>query len=563
MALLVAQQVFVRSRLREHGKIEAELRASEAKFSGILAIAADAIITIDQGQRIVHFNDGAEGMFGYKASDAVGRHLAILLPPRFRAIHDSHIEAFARSSVTARRMGERREIFGLRADGTEFPAEASISKLVTPDGLLFTVVMRDTTVQRRADEDERFLSGAAAELSNTVAVDATEHAIVDLPIPRLADAALLDLAGSPGAFRRVASTRQRTELSPAVEALAQHRLTPDSPSPIVDVIRRGRPELVEVIDDEWLESSADPETAPDWQAIGARSILVLPVNAGDTRGALTLIRAGDAGPFDAQQRALGEKFAAIAAAALQKAQLYDAARQANRARDEMLGVVAHDLRNPLSAIAMCARVLDEDPPGDEGAKRELLETIQQSTQWMNRLIEDLLDVSTIERGKLSLDLRSEEPSQLVLQTLHMFEVEAKEQGIALETRLPTDIPLVGADRARVVQVLSNLLRNAMKFTPRGGRIVIGVERRERDVQFSVADTGRGIPAEQQARVFERYWQSSVGARERGAGLGLSIAKGIVEAHGGRIRVHSVPGEGSEFTFTIPQAERRGSRREQP
>jgi PAS domain S-box-containing protein len=563
VALLVAQQVFVRSRLREHGKIEAELRASEAKFSGILAIAADAIITIDQGQRIVHFNDGAEAMFGHKASDAVGRHLAILLPPRFRAIHDSHIEAFARSSVTARRMGERREIFGLRADGTEFPAEASISKLVTPDGLLFTVVMRDTTVQRRADEDERFLSGAAAELSNTLAVDATERAIVDLPIPRLADAALLDLAGSPGAFRRVASTRQRTELSPAVEALAQHRLTPDSPSPIVDVIRRGRPELVEVIDDEWLESSADPETAPDWQAIGARSILVLPVNAGDTRGALTLIRAGDAGPFDAQQRALGEKFAAIAAAALQKAQLYDAARLANRARDEMLGVVAHDLRNPLSAIAMCARVLAEDPPGDEGAKRELLETIQQSTQWMNRLIEDLLDVSTIERGKLSLDLRSEEPSQLVLQTLHMFEVEAKEQGIALETRLPTDIPLVGVDRARVVQVLSNLLRNAIKFTPRGGRIVIGAERRERDVQFSVADTGKGIPVEQQARVFERYWQSSVGARERGAGLGLSIAKGIVEAHGGRIRVHSVPGEGSEFTFTIPQAERRGSRREQP
>ena len=407
MALLVAQQVFVRSRLREHGKIEADLRASEAKFSGILAIAADAIITIDQGQRIVHFNDGAEAMFGHKASAAVGRHLAILLPPRFRAIHDSHIEAFARSSVTARRMGDRREIFGLRADGTEFPAEASISKLVTPDGLLFTVVMRDMTVQRRADEDERFLGGAAAELSNTVAVDATEHAIVDLPIPRLADAALLDLAGSPGAFRRVASTRQRTELSPAIEALAQHPLTPDSPSPIVDVIRRGRPELVEVIDDEWLESSADPETAADWQAIGARSILVLPVNAGETRGALTLIRAGDAGPFDAQQRALGEKFAAIAAAALLKAQLYDAARQANRARDEMLGVVAHDLRNPLSAIAMCARVLDEDPPGDEGAKRELLETIQQSTQWMNRLIEDLLDVSTIERGKLSLDLRSE------------------------------------------------------------------------------------------------------------------------------------------------------------
>src|SRR5262249_52048645 len=154
------------------------------------------------------------------AADAIGRHLAILLPPRFRAAHDAHIEAFARSAVTARRMGERREIFGLRSDGTEFPAEASISKLVTPDGLLFTVVLRDTTVQRRAEEDERFLGGAAGDLSNTLAIDATERAIVDLPIPRLADAALLDVvvaSGAGEAFRRVASTRQRPELTPAIE----------------------------------------------------------------------------------------------------------------------------------------------------------------------------------------------------------------------------------------------------------------------------------------------------------------------------------------------------------
>jgi signal transduction histidine kinase len=144
----------------------------------------------------------------------------------------------------------------------------------------------------------------------------------------------------------------------------------------------------------------------------------------------------------------------------------------------------------------------------------------------------------------------------------MFEVEAQANGIALEARLPTNMPLVVADRTRVVQVLSNLLRNAIKFTPRDGRIEIRAAPRERAIAFSVTDTGPGISAERQARVFDRYWQSSTGARQRGSGLGLSIAKGIVEAHGGRISVRSVPGEGSEFAFTIPQAEPRGVRQEE-
>ena len=244
------------------------------------------------------------------------------------------------------------------------------------------------------------------------------------------------------------------------------------------MIRRGRAELVETIDDDWLESSADPDAAPHWRAIGATSILMLPLVAGETRGALTLIRAGTAGPFDQQQRALGEKFAQVSATALQNAQLYDAARHANLARDEVLGVVSHDLRNPLSAISMCARVLEESPPANDAERRELLATIRESTEWMNRLIEDLLDVSNIERGRLSLEVRPEEPSQIALQALHMFEVEAQANGIALEARLPTNMPLVVADRTRVVQVLSNLLRNAIKFTPRDGRIEICAEPRD-------------------------------------------------------------------------------------
>lgn len=191
---------------------------------------------------------------------------------------------------------------------------------------------------------------------------------------------------------------------------------------------------------------------------------------------------------------------------------------------------------------------------DDSANRaELLATIRESTTWMNRLIQDLLDVANIERGTLSLERRQLEPAQIVLQARHMFEQEASSHGIALTVRVPTNLPLVDADGARVVQVLGNLLRNAIKFTPNGGRIVLAAEQRDRAVVFSVTDTGQGIPLANQPRVFDRYWHASAGARTGGTGLGLSIAKGIVDTHGGSIWLTSMPGQGSTFSFALPLA----------
>ena len=554
VVLLIVQQGYVRSRLREQRRIQNALRASEAKFSGILDIAADAIITVDASHCIIHFNRGAEEIFGYAAHEAIGRNLAILLPPRFRESHNGHMERFAQSPVTARRMGERREIFGLRSNGNEFPAEASISKLVAPDGLLFTVVLRDVTRQKRGEEDERFLAAAASDLAQTLAIEATLLAIVDLPIPRLADACMLDLAGSGHTFRRVSSTRQRADLTDGLHGLAANPLTEDSPSPIIDAIRRNRRELVETVDEEWLEGNVDREAIPHWRALGAHSLLILPLHAaGETLGALTLIRTAPA-TFDAECRAVADTFALSAAIALENAQLYDAARQANRARDEVLGIVSHDLRNPISAIAMCARVLRDNPSHDPAKRDELLATIAESTEWMSRLIRDLVDVASIERGRLSLDVTPQQPSHLALQAFHMFEVEARDNGIALEARLSANLPLAAADGARVVQVLGNLIRNAIKFTPRTGRVVIAVEPRDGLLVFSVTDTGSGISVENQSKVFDRYWQASAGIRASGSGLGLSIAKGIVEAHGGHIHIQSQPGCGATFAFTIPEHE---------
>ena len=529
----------------------AELRASEAKFSGILAIAADAIITVDSEERIVHFNQGAATIFGYSVEEATGRQLDILIPKRVRGVHHEHMERFAKSPVQARRMGERREIFGVRRDGSEFPAEASISKLEGPGGPLFTVVLRDITDRRRIEEDERFLAAAATEMARSLDYVTVLQTIADLAATRLGDAAMLDVIESDGSIRRVAgaSAPGRKLL---LGEIAKEGLGWESPSPVIDAIRRGTSELVTGIEDDWIEAHEELGLVQAWRTLGAHSQLIVPlIAAGRPLGALSIYLVDQKRSFTPDHRALVEKFALPVALSLINASLFTSAQRANIARDEVLGVVSHDLRNPLSAIAMCVRALNDMPPGNDAARAELRATIAQAVETMNRLIQDLVDVASIERGQLSLERGPASPGRILDRAMQMFKVEAEAHGITLTRDVGPGVPEINADEARIVQVLTNLIRNAVKFTPDGGRITLRAELQEGFVRISVTDTGIGIDPSLHQRIFDRYWHASAGARRRGTGLGLSIAKGIVEAHGGKITVESEPGAGSTFAFTLP------------
>src|SRR5262249_28090500 len=224
-------------------------------------------------------------------------------------------------------------------------------------------------------------------------------------------------------------------------------------------------------------------------------------------------------------------------------------RASSQAREEALAVVAHDLRNPLHAISVVVGTLL--PRIAEPTRRHPAE---RSPQRMERLLQDLLDIHAIEGGRFTVERGQVTPTALILTALESQQSLAGKTSVIINTDVAPALPTVAADQERVLQVLENLVGNALKFTPPGGVITVGAARMTGDagVRFWVRDTGPGIPAEHVPRVFERFFQVQASDR-RGAGLGLAICKAIIDAHGGRIWVESEPGQGAAFFFTLPTA----------
>jgi PAS domain S-box-containing protein len=245
----------------------------------------------------------------------------------------------------------------------------------------------------------------------------------------------------------------------------------------------------------------------------------------------------------------------------QRARLLDAERMAreqaeaaSRVREDLLAIVSHDLRNPLSAISMSAEALRLVIPADLAKTcSKQLETIARSTRRMDRLISDLLDVASIDAGGMALQTETHEVYGLLRDAVEMFWPMAADKSLLLELNAVAPGLRVLVDKDRVMQVFSNLIGNAVKFTREGGRVTLNARGDGRWVRISVADTGQGVSAEQMPHLFDRYWQAKQHGR-LGIGLGLSIAKGIVEAHGGAIEAQSAPGKGTTFQFTLPRAE---------
>ena len=220
---------------------------------------------------------------------------------------------------------------------------------------------------------------------------------------------------------------------------------------------------------------------------------------------------------------------------------------------DFMAMVSHDLRTLLGGIALSADLVKTVAAAEEpvGNTVKYADSILRLSARMNRLIGDLMDVASIEAGKLAIVRERADAGLLVQQTVEAFQSAATARSIALTCKIGEDLGAVEFDPERILQVLANLVSNALKFTPRGGQISVGVESVDQDLCFAVSDSGEGVPADRLSRIFERFYQTHDHDR-RGLGLGLFIVESVVEAHGGKVWVESTEGKGSTFLFTVPR-----------
>lgn len=543
------------------------LRTSEERYRLVSETAQDAIFTIDQHSTVTFCNPAVERMFGYAPEELIGRKLDILIPERLREAHRHGIERFLRTK-------QRHipwtgiELPALHKDGHEFPCELSFGEWTVGGETIFTGFARDVTERKRALEIEQQARAEAESARQQLERRAEEEA----SFRHLASA----LTGAVEMTDVLYEITNRATLVTRADGVYVERIVMEGANRQVEVVssagRGAPPRGLRVpfpgsMTDEIIQGGS-PVILTNMNGFGRNmapyladtcencEVLVTPLVAEkEPLGALVLLNSSTSGRHFrdgdvVRARTLGD----LASLALRRVRLMEQEREAKvkaetavRVRDETLGIVSHDLRNPLTTIALSADLLT----GARGEEQpELVESIRMSARQMQRLIRDLLDVARVEAGGLAVAAEYIDPEGLVREVCASHEpiAEQKRQRIACEVHGP--LPRICADRDRLVQVLGNLVGNAMKFTPERGVITVEAKSGDREVHFAVRDSGPGIPEADLRNVFTPYWQAKKTAH-MGAGLGLAIVRGIVEAHGGRVWAENAPGGGAMFTFTIP------------
>ena len=541
------------------------------RLAAVIESSDDAIITKNLDSIITSWNRAAERMFGYTEAEAIGRSIRILIPENLQSEEDMVL-----AKIRAGEAVEHYETTRQRKDGSLLSISLTVSPIRDDEGVVVgaSKIARDITERARlqaAASEQAQITAKIGEVGATVASTLERDAIVQ----KVTDTATELTHAEFGAFFYNVVDPQGDAFMLYTLSGAPKEAFANFPHPRATAVfgptfrGEGSVRLDDVTADPRYGKSAPYFGMPPGH-LPVRSYLAVPVKgvSGGVLGGL-FFGHSQAGVFTEQHARLAEGIASWASVALENARLYVDAQEANRTKDEFLAVLSHELRTPLNAILGYARLLRGGILTGEKADRGL-ETLERNATWLTQIVEDVLDVSRIISGKIRLDVQPVSLPLIVDNAVATVQPAADAKGVRLQSIIDPGVSPVSGDPDRLQQVVWNLVSNAVKFTPKNGRVQVRLERVNSNVEIAVSDTGIGIRPDFLPYVFERFRQAEAGTTRKtgGLGLGLAIVRHIVEMHGGTVDASSAgEGKGATFRVRLPvmivQVQEPEARREHP
>jgi len=530
------------------------------RLAAIVESSDDAIISKDINGIITSWNAAAERMFGCRADEAIGQSIRMIVPADRQDEEGMVLDRMKR--------GERIEHFETvrcRKDGSCFPISLSVSPLRNEHGHVIgaSTIARDISERKHAeavaDREHRqteFLARMAETLAKSLDYAQTLKSLAALAVPTIADWCAVDMRQDDGEIARLAVMHvdpAKIELATKVRDRYEDAASPYS---VAHVMRTGTAAMIPHITDEMVVAAArgDQQRIDLVRSLGLTSYICVPLMvAGRALGALTFVTAESNRHYTNDDLRFAEDIASRAALAVENARSYEQVQQANRLKDEFLATLSHELRTPLNAILGYARMVRGGMMDGEKVTRAL-ETIERNSIALTQMVDDLLDVSRIVSGKMRLNVQPVDLPLVLHDAVQTITPAADAKRIAIQTVIDPHVSPIAGDPDRLRQIVWNLLTNAVKFTPKEGRIQLRLERINSSVEITISDTGIGLGAEFLPHLFERFRQADSGMSRQhgGLGLGLAIVRNLVEMHGGRVSASSDgPGTGATFRVRLP------------
>ncbi len=551
-------------------RLEREEKA-RAWLATTLRSIGDAVIATDEAGRVTFMNGVSEKLTGWTEAEARGRPLDEVFSIFAEATRAPSVSPVARVLREGVVVGLANHTVLRSKQGKEIPIDDSAAPIKDQSGTLFGVVLvfRDVTLEKRDHARRDFLARAGAALASSLDYRATLAAVAKFAVPQLADWCSVELteAGRGDAQQVAVAHVDPAKVAWARELGQKYPPDPDATTGVPQVIRSGRSELYKEIPAAMLEAGArDPEHLRILRELELESAMVVPLRTRERSfGAMTFVYAGSGRRYNEDDLAFAEEFAGRAAMAIENAQALKEAEEAraeervlrheadiaNQAKDEFLATVSHELRTPLNAILGWTLTTRGRKPPEEIDRA--LAIIERNARRQARLIEDVLDVSRIISGKLSLTLGPTRIGEVIEGAIDAVTPAAQAKGVTVTFDPGPPLTIV-ADSDRLQQVVWNLLANAVKFSGKGSRVEVRAYRDGSDVCICVVDAGEGIPLQALPHIFDPFRQADASTTRKhgGLGLGLAIVKQLVSAHGGSVEARSDgPGRGATFTVKMP------------